>query len=408
MQWEIEQAQTLVPGIKAARATREAEEGRLKELQKKFGKEDDAIKREALREEIEAAEASLTEVPRKPRVVAQDVTPEHLGTMLADNNEHLSLFSSEGGVFSIMAGRYNNGMANLDIFLQSHSGDPVRVDRGSRASVYLQQPALTMGLSVQPDVIESLANNKSFRGRGLVGRFLYAVPRDLVGQRKLETVPIPESVAASYAETITALLDMGEQQDMLTGEMFAINLSEEAHADWKAFAREVETAMAAGGHLEHMRDWAGKLPGAVGRIAAIYHCCENAERLRQGDGDDQFFPPTPDRYHLAGGTMKTAISLARKLIPHAVHTYAIMGEGGDIQAARRVLRWIEGTGADEFTARDCHAALRGTFPRREDLRPALGVLMERGYIRRSPPPAKRAKGRPSEPYQVNPVIRPHL
>ena len=157
-----------------------------------------------------------------------------------------------------------------------------------------------------------------------------------------------------------------------------------------------------------MRDWAGKLPGAVGRIAAIYHCCENAERLRRGERDDQFFPPTPDRYHLAGCTMKTAISLARKLIPHAVHTYAIMGEGGDIQAARRVLRWIEGTGADEFTARDCHAALRGTFPRREDLRPALGVLMERGYIRRSPPPAKRAKGRPSEPYQVNPVIRPHL
>jgi putative DNA primase/helicase len=157
--------------------------------------------------------------------------------------------------------------------------------------------------------------------------------------------------------------------------------------------------MAEGGALEHMRDWAGKLPGAAGRIAGVFHCCEHAGRLLQDEMD------TPERYRLTGATMQRALSLARKLVPHAIHTYALMGEGGDIQAARRVLRWIEATGADEFTARDCHQALKGTFPRRADINPGLAVLMERGYIRRAQPPPDTKPGRPSERLQVNPAIR---
>ena len=285
LQWESEQAQALAPVIKAARATREAEELRLKELQKKFGKEQDVIKREVLREEIEAAEASLTEVPRSPRIIGQDITPEQLATLMANNGERLALFSSEGGVFSIMAGRYSGGIANLDVYLQSHSGDTIRVDRGSRPSVYLQEPALTMGLSVQPDVLCDMVGKPGFLGRGLVGRFLFCTPRDIVGKRTLETVPIPETVAAGYDETITALLNMGEQRNMLTGDLFAIRLSEDASAAWREFALWVESAVGEGGELEHMRDWGGKLPGAAGRIAGAFHCVECAKHLIQAEAE---------------------------------------------------------------------------------------------------------------------------
>ena len=419
LRWEVEQAQALAPVIKAARATREADEGRLKELQKKFSKEEDAIKREALREEIETAEASLTEVPRSPRIIGQDITPEQLPTLMAQNGERLALFSSEGGVFSIMAGRYSGGVPNLDVYLQCHSGDTIRVDRGSRPSVYLQEPALTMGLSVQPDVLTDMASKPIFRGRGLVGRFLFCTPRDIVGKRTLETVPIPETVAAGYDQTITALLNMGEQRNMLTGELFAIQLTEEAHAAWREFALWVESAVGEGGELEHMRDWGGKLPGAAGRIAGVFHCVECAKHLIQAKTgipeepnastvlpwELQMTTATPDRYPLTEATMRTALNLARKLVPHAIHTFALMGEGGDIQAARRVLRWIEGTGVDEFTARDCHAALKGTFQKRADLNPGLAVLMERGFIRRVQPPARGGPGRKREPYQVNPAVK---
>jgi hypothetical protein len=383
-----------------------------------FGKEQDVIKREALREEIEAAEASLTEVPRSPRIVSQDITPEQLSALMAQNGERLALFSSEGGVFSIMAGRYSGGIANLDIYLQAHSADPVRVDRGSRPSVYLQEPALTMGLSVQPDVLCDMASKPGFRGRGLVGRFLFCTPRDIVGRRTLETVPLPETVAASYAETITALLNMGEQRNMLTGDLFTIRLSDEASTVWREFALWVESAMAEGGELEHMRDWAGKLPGAAGRIAGIFHCIGCAKQLFQAEADTpdinssttlpweiQAATATPDRHPLTDATMQMALNLARKLVPHAIHTYAVMGEGSDIQAARRILRWIEGAGVEEFSGRDCHYALKGTFQKRADLDPGLAVLMERGFIRRVQPPAKGGPGRKKELYQVNPAVK---
>lgn len=400
--WEIERGQAMAPEIRAARATRAAEEGRLKELQKKFGKEQDETKRSTLLEEITNAEAALPEVPRKPRVFAQDTTAEKAGALLADHGEKIGVFSCEGGLFDILAGRYSAGTPNMDVFLQAHAGDPVRVDRGSRPPVDLQEPALSMGLSIQPSVLNEMAGKAAFRGRGLIGRFLYAVPADIVGKRTLETVPVSPSVRAGYDQAIMALLDLPEQRNMLTGELFAIQLTEEAHADWKAFAREVETGMAEGGPLESLRDWAGKAAGAAGRIAGVFHCIEHAGRLLQADPED-LFPPTPDRYPLTGATMRTALNLARKLLAHAVFVYRIMAEDEGIWAARRILRWIRSTGAEGFTVNECYRALRGSFPKRANLDPGLLTLMERNYIRRERPPADRKPGRPSERYTVNPA-----
>ena len=396
--WEIERGQALEAEIRAAKVAREAGEMRLKELQKRYAKETNEAERATLQQEIETAEMTLVEIPRKPRVFAQDVTPEHLGTMLADNGERLSIFSSEGGIFDTMAGRYAAGIPNLDIFLQAHSGDPVRVDRGTRASVYMKEPALSMGLSVQPDVLQAMASKKGFRGRGLVGRFLYAMPTDLVGRRTLETIPIAPYVMTAYEQTISTLLDMVEVRNRQTGELLAIYLDDEAHASWKVFARWVEGEMAAGGSLEHMRDFAGKLPGTAGRIAGVFHCVEHADRLVQDALN------TPDRYNLSGRTMEMALSLARKLAIHAIHVYGLMGEGDDVQAARHILAWIRRTGCGTFSARGCHRALRTRFPKRADLDPGLNILEEHGYIRRHQQPVDRVPGRPSLGFMVNPCV----
>ena len=402
--WEIERGQAMAPEIKEAEAARAAGALRIRELQKRYAKEQDEGKRSTLLEEITCAEAALPEIPVRPKAFRQDVTPEKAGALLATYGEKIGIFSAEGGIFDILAGRYSGGTPNMDVFLQAHAGDPVRVDRGSRPPVDLQEPALSMGLSIQPSVLHEMAGKAAFRGRGLIGRFLFAVPADIVGKRTLETVPVSASVRAGYDQAIMALLDLPEQRNMLNGELFAIQLTPEAHADWKAFAREVETGMAEGGPLESLRDWAGKAAGAAGRIAGVFHCIEHAGRLLQADPED-LFPPTPDRYPLTGATMRTALSLARKLLAHAVFVYGIMGEDEGIWAARRVLRWIRSTGAEGFTVNECYRALRGSFPKRANLDPGLLTLMERNYIRRERPPGERKPGRPSERYTVNPAAR---
>ena len=82
--------------------------------------------------EIARREADLPEIPAIPRLWTQDVTPEKLGVLMAENGERMAVVSDEGGIFDILAGRYSKTSApNLDLFLQGHSGSPVKVDRRS-------------------------------------------------------------------------------------------------------------------------------------------------------------------------------------------------------------------------------------------------------------------------------------
>ena len=108
---------------------------------------------------------------------------------MAEQGEKAAALSSEGGIFDIMGGRYSRGMPNLDIFLQGHAGDAVRVERRSREPVYMDEPALTMGLSPQPEILRGLVDKPGFRGRGLLARFLYLIPKSTLGYRTLEQHP---------------------------------------------------------------------------------------------------------------------------------------------------------------------------------------------------------------------------
>ena len=60
---------------------------------------------------------------------------------MAANNERMSILSDESGIFDILAGRYSNGVPNLDLFLQGHAGSPVKVNRGSRPPIAMESPA---------------------------------------------------------------------------------------------------------------------------------------------------------------------------------------------------------------------------------------------------------------------------
>lgn len=133
-----------------------------------------------------AQAAERAAVPYLPQLIAQDVTPENATTLLAEQGGRLSLMSAEGGgIFDIIAGRYS-GKPNQEVYLQGHAGDMLRVNRQSRDSQFIDAPALTMGLAVQPSVLDDIAKAPGLDGRGLLARFLYALPKSLVGYRELE------------------------------------------------------------------------------------------------------------------------------------------------------------------------------------------------------------------------------
>ena len=208
LKWEREQAEVMAEKIKRVTSEVNSLTARANYLRNQAAKEKVSIKREDLNREVADIEENMPEGSRPPQLWTSDATPERLGTILADNEERMAWLSSEGGVFDLLAGRYSGGIPNLDLVLKAHSGDSERVDRGSRPPVFLRHLLLTIGLSPQPSVLQGLASKPGFRGRGLLGRFLYLLPPSPLGSRNLEGPPVPERVAINYEAGIRSILDM--------------------------------------------------------------------------------------------------------------------------------------------------------------------------------------------------------
>jgi replicative DNA helicase len=342
-----------------------------------------------------AAEAANLVVPPVPRWLVDDATPEALAGLLATYGR-IALLSPEGDVFDQMAGRYNQSAGpNLGVYLKGHAGDLLKVDRRGRPPEYVQRPCLTIGLTVQPEVLQGLASRPGFGGRGLLARFLYSLPQSLVGRRQPGAPPVPQPVADRYTLELQALAasltsSAGADPTLLT-------LTPEAGELLLAFERDLEPRLAAGsGDLAHLAGWAAKLAGATCRLGALLHL---ASHLRDGWAQP-----------ISANTFAGAVRLADYLIEHAWAVFDLMGADPRIDDARWLLEWINRTDRTQFSRRDAHrAAPRGRFAKATDLEPALRLLEEHGYLRRvDPEPSQdpRGRGRPASPrFLVNPLPR---
>ena len=339
-----------------------------------------------------ASELAEMEVPARPRLIAEDVSPEKLGSLLAEQNGRMALLSPEGDIFDIMAGRYTEkGDGNFAVFLKSYSGETLRVDRLSRPADYIRFPALTLGLTVQPCVLESLSKKPGFRGRGLLGRFLYSLPTSFVGFRDVDPPPVSTGVADKYRAKLTALLELAIDTGSQPETIPQMKMSKDARNELKEFETLLEPKLAPGGALKEISDWAGKLAGSVGRIAALLHV---AERVSEAHPWGE-----PIELH----TMQAAVRIGHYLIPHAVVAFEGMETDPEVSSAKRIVAWLQRAGVAQFTKRDVHVALKGHFKRAEQIDRPLSLLAERGYIQEVRLPAPKAVGRPPSPlFVVNP------
>jgi hypothetical protein len=373
----------LTPERKRLQSMRKTEELAIEKLRKQAaGKRESGV----LIAEIAQREAELPEVPTIPRFWTQDVTPERLGPMMAENGGRMAVISDEGGIFDILAGRYSKTASpNLDLFLQGHSGSPVRVDRGSREPVLLNSPALTLVLTPQPDVLRSMSEHKAFRGRGLIARVLFALPPSSVGNRKHQTVPIPAYTRDAYDRCISSLLNLPAVAD---GIPFNLRFSSEAFARWKEFQLSVERQMAEDGPLHEIQDWGSKLPGAVARIAGGIHCSIHAGH------------PLPSE--IEREIADVAITLGGPLISSALAAFRIMQKPEKIEHAEKLLAWIRRSCEPEFHLRDMFRSHQSRFGEMATMMPAVGLLQDHGYIRQKD--REKKPGRPPDVFEVNPEL----
>ncbi|WP_406862509.1 DUF3987 domain-containing protein [Streptomyces sp. HUAS MG47] len=375
---------TIVEAEVTARMAREAADKAAAQAAKAEGPERDNLVAEAIG--LAQTAESLT-VPPRPRLLADDATPETVTTLLAEQGGRLAVMSAEGGIFDIIAGRYS-GTANMEVFLKGHAGDRLRVDRRSRQE-FIEAPALTMGLAVQPSVLEDIGKNRGFDGRGLLARFLYCLPESLVGFRKINPDPVPAAVAATYERNVYALtLKLADWTDPLV-----VQVGPEADAALMAYAERLEPQLRTkGGRLGHIGKWAGKLVGATARIAGLLHLAEHI------DGGTN----TP----ITAATMNAAIELADYFAAHALTVFDLMGADATLARARTLLSVLEDNGWESVSRRDLFAKLsRSEFPTIAELEPVAAVLEEHGYLRSETPPRTGKRGRPPAPPVPHPPPR---
>ncbi|WP_166819883.1 DUF3987 domain-containing protein [Thalassoroseus pseudoceratinae] len=377
---EAEMIEDARVSVARAQSERRQLEKRLQAAEKLASTGDSHARHEAgqLAEEL----AKMPE-PQLPCLIIDDATEEVVAQILAEQGGRIASFSPEGGVFDLMAGKYNkNGGTNFTIYLKGHAGENPRSNRVTREAVRIERPALTCAYTIQPAVIQGLADNPAFRGRGLLARFGYAIPRSKIGHRQIAPPPMSDPTREAYRNLIRGLLAIeGENVLRLTGDASAVMV------EWE---QSIEAMLADDGPLESIKDWGGKLAGATLRLAAVLHCAEH----RRPSG------------RIEKPTILAAIELATYLIPHAEHAFDLMAANDSAAEddARYILNWIKRHDKKEFTKTDAQQHGKRRFPKADDINSAIETLIHRNYLRQRPTDSS-GRGRPPSPtYNVNPQV----
>jgi len=334
---------------------------RMAHVEQKRRMAEKAMKRAEDKGDINEAQRCLddllnTPMPVVPRLIANDATPEAIAQLLSEQGERLALVSTEGGPFEIMAGRYSD-KANIEVYLQGWSGDPFTVDRMNRPAVTLTAPTLTVGLTVQPRVIEALAAKDDFRGRGLLDRFMYSLPEDNVGMRNLLEVRTTDAALSDrYDGWLRELL---EREVPTVPE--TIVLDAQAHELFGQWRQGHEDRMTPDGDLRPMASWVVKMQSTTVRVAGMLAAVDGRQTVD------------------AEGLLR-AIEVGDYWLQHAKLVHDVWSSDDRLTAARAILKWAVDRRLDEFSVRDVYASLRKLFPSAEDSKAPLELLVERGWL----------------------------
>lgn len=367
--------------ISRAKSLRRQKENRLKRLESQAASGDREAEHEACQL---AAELAAETPPARPQLIVSDATSEALARELMLQGGRLASMSAEGDVFGLMAGRYRSGGAtDFDVYLKGHAGDDMDDLRIGREKVSVRAPALTCCYTVQPSILDDLQGEKAFRGRGLMARFAWAMPDSPVGSREIRPPAVHPDVWLRYRGLVRRLHSF----DLEAGHV--LRLSPEAVQEFESWSAQIEAALGPTGRLHPIVDWAGKLPGHVLRLAGILHCCEQLPEV----------PVQPE-------TIAAAVAIGEYLIPHAERVLVGASQTTDrtYPDAVWILQWIRRHRHQRFTRRDVWQAGKHRFERSADIAPALALLCERGYLRENTPERAGPGRKPSETFDVNPLL----
>lgn len=376
--------------VARAKASLKIKQTELSNLHVKLHKEKDFVEKQNIEDRIYQLQLDVDSHDDKtPHTwVYDDITNEKLAIALQKNNETAAIFSSEGGLFTTIAGLYNNQLSNYDIYLKGYDGDYISVSRVSRDDVILKNPLITMYLAVQKDVINKMANNEGLRARGFVARWLFSMCESMIGKRKIQDIEIDRSLESLYHQKIIEMLEPSIYGDEPT----VIKLSNDAWEMWKSFGDKIEEEQKIDGDLHGFQDFGSKMSGKIGRIAGLLHIAK--------------YDSCYHKYDVDLDTMTNAIRLGGYFINNLLITFnQIASQNEPIIIANEILETIKNNNITEFKARDIIRMNRVKIPTADLFESGVRILVERSWVKELSKTNQFLRGRPeAKKYGVSPKL----
>lgn len=343
-------------------------------------------------------------LPVVPRIYVTDATPEKVEALLGQHGERIAWLDSEGGIFTMLSGRYasKGGGVSIDIFLKGYSGDGVEVARMGRDDVELYSPALTVAITTQPAHLRAaITNVEGGKGRGLFDRFVYVWPKSAPVDRSQPTREVRAEVKAAYSQALHDLY--GTAEKVPPGDRRVLDMDPDAADALQSFTRWVTEASKSGGVLDvdTLADWNSKLPGQVIRLAGMLTLIAD-----------------PKAGSITIEAAAGAVRLGHYFASHARYTFLELDLDPEVVAARKCWealtaesrrgKWKEWPAF--VSTREVFEAVKGStalgLDKADNVRAALTRLASDDYgLLRSIPKVTDKRGQPSERWEVHPDYR---
>ncbi len=342
---------------------------------------------DTLKRDLHTVDADIERLQKEqcpPTLLADDITVEALSKLMNSNQECIAIFSAEGGLFITFDGRYSDEPP-CDLFLKSYSRESFKVDRVLRSGEYLHTPSLTIGLTVQPTVLQRIKNKAALEDLGLFARFAFIAPDCNAITEKFDTVPIDANLTLAYENMVKSVYDRSKAAT----EIQTIKLDASATKTiWPYHDQFAERKK----KLEPPRSWMAKGLGHIVRFAANLQLIKHVQSDADGKRD----------VVITGETLQEAIEIGEYLMEHAKYVFAVMRADEKLQLTMAIRDWIVRDHILTFSHNELHRKFQGRAAVQQsgDLNVPLRLLYEHGYIRRLAPTSTSKGGRPSVCYEV--------
>lgn len=271
-----EAGKSVANDYKAALAIWESKSNGIKDKIRLLAKENKSTA--GLEADLRDLENSKPELPRFPRIMYGDITPEELAYKLAKLWPSGGVVSAEAGIVFGSAGMSGDSvMRNLARLNQLWDGNELAIDRRTSESFKVKGARLSVALQVQSSTLLTFfkKSGELARGSGFLARFLLAWPESTQGNRPYSEPPKNWPYLAKFNRRITEILNLPAPIDE-NGSLVPtlLTLTPDAKSAWIEYYNSIEFELAAGGELFDVRDVASKSADNAARLAALFHVFE--------------------------------------------------------------------------------------------------------------------------------------